>query len=78
MIAPFKTKSSSFDWRMGLKTGDLVDCEDHYGGWYSSTVLEVFNRDEDKKMVKVTFKVYDEKGNRFDDKGRYFGVGGYT
>ena len=39
MIAPFGSKSANFDWRMTLKVGDLVDCEDHYGGWYCSTVL---------------------------------------
>lgn len=41
MIAPFKSKSQVFDWRMGLKVGDLVDCEDHYGGWYSSTIIDI-------------------------------------
>ena len=59
MIAPYKSKSSNFDWRMSLKEGDLVDCEDHYGGWYSSTVLEVVEKEENKKIAKVTFKVYD-------------------
>ena len=39
IIAPFKTKSTNYEWRMGLKAGDLVDCEDHYGGWYNSTIL---------------------------------------
>lgn len=29
---------------MQLKAGDLVDCEDHYGGWYSSTILEVIEK----------------------------------
>lgn len=41
MIAPFKSRSTSFEWRLGLKAGDLVDCEDHYGGWYGCTVQEV-------------------------------------
>jgi hypothetical protein len=39
MIAPYQSKSTTFEWRLALKEGDLVDCEDHYGGWYSSTVL---------------------------------------
>ena len=78
MLAPFKSKSNNFDWRMQLKEGDLLDCEDHYGGWYSCTIMEVNEKDEDKKMVKVTFKVYDEKGNKFDEKGRYYGLSGYT
>lgn len=59
MIAPYKTKSASFDWRMELKAGDLIDCEDHYGTWYCATVLDVINKEDDKKLVKITFKVYD-------------------
>jgi|688.fasta_scaffold140430_1 hypothetical protein len=38
MIAPYLSRSKNFDWRMGLKEGDLVDCEDHYGGWYPCTI----------------------------------------
>ena len=26
MIAPYKTRSDNFDWRLGLKEGDLIDC----------------------------------------------------
>lgn len=59
MLAPYKSKSSNFDWRMELKEGDLVDCEDHYGGWYCSTILEIIEKEDTKKIVKVTFKVYD-------------------
>ena len=44
MIAPYKSRSDNFDWRMGIKEGDLIDCEDHYGGWYNSTVVEVIER----------------------------------
>lgn len=78
MLAPYKSKSHSFEWRLGLKEGDLVDSEDHYGGWYSSTVLEVSEKEEGKRIAKVTFKIYDDQGNKFDEKGRYFGLGGYT
>jgi len=39
MIAPYNTKSQNFDWRMNLKAGDLIDCEDHYGSWYNSTII---------------------------------------
>lgn len=66
MIAPYKSKSQNFDWRMSLKAGDLVDCQDHYGGWYSSTILEILEKDNNKKIAKITFKIYDEKGNKFD------------
>ena len=78
MIAPFKSKSTNFDWRLSLKANDLVDCEDHYGGWYCSTILDIIEKEEGKKMAKVTFKVYDEKGNKHDEKGKYFGLSGYS
>lgn len=26
MLAPYKSRSASFDWRLSLKAGDLVDC----------------------------------------------------
>jgi hypothetical protein len=53
------TKSKDFDWRMALKVGDLVDCQDSFGGWYHGTVLKVIDHGDNKKSVKVTFKVYD-------------------
>ncbi len=45
MLAPYNTKSQNFEWRMTLKAGDVIDCEDHYGGWYSSTIMEIIERD---------------------------------
>lgn len=78
MLAPFKTKSNSFDWRLGLKIGDLVDCEDHYGSWYGSTITEIMERQGGRKQATVSFKIYDEKGNKSDDKGKYFGLTGYS
>jgi len=59
MIAPYNTKSQNFDWRMNLKAGDLTDCEDHYGSWYNSTIIEVMEREDGKKIAKVAFKIYD-------------------
>ena len=78
MLAPYNTKSQNFEWRMGLKAGDLIDCEDHYGGWYSSTIIEIIEREQGKKLAKVAFKIYDEKGNKCDEKGKYFGLTGYS
>ena len=78
MLAPFKSKSTNFEWRLGLKEGDLIDCEDHYGGWYSSTITEVTEKEDNRKLIKISFKVYDEKGNKSDEKGKYFGMSGYT
>jgi hypothetical protein len=43
MLAPYQSKSANFDWRMTLKAGDCIDCEDHYGAWYGSTILEVIS-----------------------------------
>ena len=34
-------------------------------------------REDGKKIAKVAFSIYDQKGNKFDDKGRYFGLMGY-
>lgn len=78
MIAPYLSKSSNFDWRMALKAGDLVDCEDHYGGWYGSTIQDIIQAEDGKKQAKIAFKVYDEKGNKYDEKGRYYGLTGYS
>jgi hypothetical protein len=77
MIAPYKTKSHNFDWRVTLKAGDLVDCEDHYGSWYGSTIVEIREKEEGSKLAKIIFKVYDDNGNKRDEKGRYYGIGGY-
>ena len=40
-IAPYQTRSKEdFEWRMGLKEGDIIDCQDSFGGWYHGTVLK--------------------------------------
>ena len=59
MLAPYLSKSANFDWRLALKAGDLVDCEDHYGGWYGSTIEEVSEREDGRKQLKIAFKIYD-------------------
>ena len=41
-------------------------------------MLEVLERTESKRLIKVAFKVYSEDGNKYDDKGRYYGLSGYT
>ena len=43
-IAEHKTKSRTWDWRMNLKIGDLVDVEDSFGSWYNGTVIEVIEK----------------------------------
>jgi hypothetical protein len=67
------SKSVDFDWRMGLKAGDIIDCQDHFGGWYHGTILKTIDRGDNKKCVKVAFKVYDECGNKVDEKGKFYG-----
>lgn len=66
MIAPYKSRSKNFDWRMGLKEGDLVDCEDHYGGWYPCTIQEITDLGEGKKRARIIFRIYDEDGHKED------------
>lgn len=78
MIAPYKSRSTTFEWRLALQPGDLIDCEDHYGGWYGCTVQEVTASEDGKRQAKVAFKVYDPKGNKFDEKGHYFGLTAYS
>lgn len=38
-LALYRSKSKDFEWRMQLKAGDLVDCEDSFGSYYNATIL---------------------------------------
>jgi hypothetical protein len=40
-IAPYKSKSTDFEWRMHLDVGMVVDVQDSFGGWYQGTIVEV-------------------------------------
>jgi hypothetical protein len=41
-VAEINTKSQDeYDWRNGLKVGDLFDCWDSTGSWYACTVLQL-------------------------------------
>lgn len=51
--------------------------EDSFGSWYNGTVLEVIPKDDDKKNIKVTLKVYHENGNKEDSTGTYYGFSEY-
>lgn len=73
-IAPIKTRSKDFDWRMELKAGDTVDCCDGYGSWYSGTVVNVREAHNGGRVVRVGFRVYAEDGEKYDTKGRYNGL----
>ena len=72
-IAPLGTKSLDFEWRMALKEGDTLDCCDNYGGWYSGTVAKVKKRDNGT-LIKVTFKIYDPTGEKYEKGQTYFGL----
>jgi hypothetical protein len=43
---------------MSIKEGDVLDCQDGFGGWYHATVLRVVSYEDGKKAAKVTLKVY--------------------
>lgn len=40
-IAPVGTYSKDFEWRLSIKEGDIIDCSEMYGLWYTSTVVRV-------------------------------------
>ena len=54
--------------------GETLDCCDNYGGWYSGTVVKVRRKDNGGKMVKVTFKIYDASGEKYEKGQTYFGL----
>ena len=39
-IAPPGTYTDDFDFRLGLKEGDEIDCMDNEKEWYKSTILQ--------------------------------------
>ena len=57
MIAPYKSRSTTFEWRLALQPGDLIDCEDHYGGWYGCTVQEVTASEDGKRQDEAPDEV---------------------
>jgi hypothetical protein len=58
LLAPFGSRSKTFDWRSTVKTGDLLDVMDSFGGWYNATVIGVEEEDDGRRKVEVTIKVY--------------------
>jgi len=72
-LAPIGTRSTDFEWRLGLKVGDLVDCCEHEGNWYVSTITKIKEGSNGGKLVRVGLRVYCEDGEKYDSKGRYNG-----
>lgn len=59
---------------MQLKSGDLLDCCDSYGSWYAGTVVTAREAHNGGKVVRVGFRVYCEDGEKYDSKGKYYGL----
>lgn len=73
-VAPLGTYSKDFEWRMNLKEGDIIDCSEMYGMWYTATVVRVRELENGCKKAKITYKVYDPMGDRSNERGYYFGM----
>lgn len=59
---------------MGLEVGTLIDAFLNRV-WYKSTVVEAGEENGTKK-VRVTYRRFDENGDRQDSEGnKYFGLG---
>ena len=67
-LAPLGSRSKQFDWRLGLKKGDLVDAIDTANVWYNSTVISV-----DKDELIIAYRVYNENGEKSDEFGKFTG-----
>lgn len=62
-----------YDWRMSLEIGQPIDAYLNRT-WYKSTVAEV-SVEKDVKKVRVTYRRFDENGDRTDTFGnRFFGL----
>ena len=47
-----------WEWRLGLKVGDLVDCCEMEGSWYVSTITKIKDGSNGSKLAKVALRVY--------------------
>lgn len=74
-IMPFKSKTPDYEWRLGIKIGDIIDVCDTSNVWYNSTVLDINTEEIDGMEVKsvlVGYRVFDEDGDKIDQEGRRF------
>jgi hypothetical protein len=74
-FAPLGTRCKDHDWRMQLQPGDVLDAQDSKAVWLFSTIVESTVENGVKK-VRVTFREFNDKGDKLDAEGRkYFGWG---
>ena len=60
---------------MNLKVADLIDCLDNKNVWYLSTIVET-KEDNGCKSVRISFRYFDENGDKTDSDGKtFFGWG---
>lgn len=72
-FAPLGSRMKDYNWRMGLDIGEPIDAYLNRI-WYKSTITEIATENEVKK-VRVTFRRFDENGDRVDSLGnRFFGL----
>ena len=73
---PFGTKTQDYDWRMSIKTGDIIDACDTSNAWYNATVLDVSTQEMEEghkfKQALIGYRVYNDHGDKFDADGRKF------
>lgn len=77
-IARYDTLSKGDEWRLELKTGDLIDAFDSTKAWYAATIMGVSQMEENERIipqVKVGFRMYHPEGNKEDEntKEKFFG-----
>jgi hypothetical protein len=76
-FAPLGIFTSDHDWRDNLEVGDNIDAVDNEMDWYRSTVLKLRDGVDDNgqtvKQVLLGFRYYHEDGNKYDEKGKFFG-----
>ena len=72
----YNSKSIDDEWRLNLEEGDIVDSHDGAKVWYASTIIEklVIQESDDNSYIKllVGFRIFDESGEKQDDRGRRY------
>ena len=76
-IAPLGAKTTEiYEWKKGLKIGDMVDAYDK-SIWNKSTVLDLqetsLSDNRSYPIALIGFRIYIEKGNRQDERGNFDG-----